>query len=172
MARREFICAHCGAAASTEAGAINRAAKKGAILYCGRVCSGLGRRINKTTEQKRAEKAAYDAQYRAKNRARLIEGKRAYHKRTYDPVKAAEYRQCRMPYHVKYCQQASYREWKREYDANRRASEYGPFAAVYQHLLQIEHEVRQRASWYEVAMQKGTFNKHQKRRREYDRLDR
>ena len=65
------------------------------------------------------EKRLYDAAYRKKNLAMLKAKKRAYFKRTYDPVKAAIGRKARMARHVAYCRRPEYREWKRAYDKRR-----------------------------------------------------
>ena len=167
----KFICSHCGNSADGPAGEVNRAIRNGRPKYCGKTCFGLAHRLGKTEEQKKAAKAAYDAAYRVKNINRIKKNKREYFQRTYDPAAAREHRKRRMPSHVEYCRRPEYREKKRQYDADRRASEYGPYAAAYRALLSIEQEVKCRASWYEVAKSKGTLNKHQSRRRAYDRLN-
>jgi hypothetical protein len=90
----------------------------------------------------KARKAAYDKRYRKLNKARLKAKKAAYFRRTYDPVKAAEIRKKRMPYHVAYCRQPWYRAWKRDYDRRRRAEKFGSFAEAYKMLRQLVKEVK------------------------------
>jgi hypothetical protein len=60
----EITCHHCGLKAEKPSGAINRSLNAGLKLFCSRVCFGLSRRKGKTAEQKKAEKAAYDQEYR------------------------------------------------------------------------------------------------------------
>lgn len=90
----------------------------------------------------KAEKAAYDREYRKKNAARLKEQKAAYFKRTYDPVEAAIKRKKRMPYHVEYCRQPEYKAWKKAYDRKRRKGKFGPFAEAYEVLMMLKAEIR------------------------------
>lgn len=115
-------CSHCGGPVRQDTGAINRARRLGVPLFCGRKCFGLSRRKHKTTAQKKNEKRLYDMRYRAKNRAMLKAKKAAYHKRAYDPVKAAEKRKDQMPRHIEYCRQPEYKTYKSNYDKNRRAT--------------------------------------------------
>ena len=87
-------------------------------------------------------KAAYDRTYRKKNRARMKAQKAAYHKRTYDPVKAAKERKKRMPHHVEYCRQPKYKAYKRGYDRQRRANMFGEFAEAFEALKALQREIR------------------------------
>ena len=161
-----FVCAHCQKAGDKPTGEVNRAREAGLNLYCNRRCSGLGRRKHKTRAQKRAEKAAYDVKYRAANLKEILARKKEYHKRTYDPVKAAAHRKTRMPYHVEYCRQPWYREWKREYDRRRRAGEFGAFADAYTLTLELNREIKRRDTYDQVKYQNGGTNKAQRRERE------
>lgn len=164
-----FACSFCGTETLKEAGAVNRAKKIGAPLYCNRICSGMAKRKHKTAAQKIAEKALYDAEYRAKNREMLKAKKHAYFKRTYDPEQAAIERKAKMPQHVAYCQRPEYVEWKREYDRKLRArKQYGEFAEAFLTLQDIETEISSRISRYEIYQQNGTLNKHLTRRRQYE----
>lgn len=97
-------CAYCRKWTDKSAGHVNRARAAGLNLYCDRRCSGLGRRDGKTKEQKKEEKRLYDIEYR-KTSPTLRARRRAFHLRTYDPVKAAIVRKKRMPQHVEYCRQ-------------------------------------------------------------------
>lgn len=165
-----FNCHQCGASADRPTGHVNRSRNKGANLYCGRVCMGIARRVEKDEAQKVAEKAAYDTEYRKLNRAMLKAKKREHFQRTYDPVKAAIERKLRMPRHVEYCRRPEYKAWKREYDRQLRAREYGEFNESFLLLQDLERELDARADWYERATQKDTINKTQKRKRSYEQL--
>lgn len=168
-----FQCAHCGATSHTSTGAFNRAINRGAPLYCGKECSGLARRKWKSPKQRKAEKSAYDAVRRVELAERIKAEKREYHKRTYDPIKAAAVRSKRMPYHVEYCRTPEYREWKREYDRTYRANkEYGEFAECFLLVMDIRAECLSQMTDYEIRYAKGGVAKTQQRRRDYERLDR
>lgn len=168
-----FSCPQCRCYGDKPASALNRAARRGVPIYCGRECAGIARRKPaKSLEQRKAEKSAYDAQRRINIADRLRAEKRAYHIRTYNPAKAAIERRNRMPKHVEYCRRPEYRQWKREYDRQYRAREYGEFADCYLLVLDIRNECLSQQSDYEIRMSKGTFGKWQQRRRDYDRLDR
>lgn len=162
----KYRCAHCRKWADKPSGHVNRARAAGLNLYCNRRCSGLGRRLGKTKAQKREEKRLYDIEYQAKNRETRLAQKREYHKRTYDPVKAAEVRKARMPYHIEYCRQPAYKAWKREYDRRYRASEFGEFAEAYRLTIDLNREIRGRATNAEIKYQNGCTNKSQRRERE------
>lgn len=164
-------CAHCGKTVKQPIGAINRALKIGAPIYCDKVCFGLDRSQHKTKEQKVQEKRQYDREYRRKNRALLKAKKRAYFQATYDPVKAAKARKARMHLHVQYCRQPAYVRWKRRYDAKYRAGRmFGPFAESFLLLRRLERVVANRATKYEIGLANGTINKAQLRRRAYASL--
>jgi hypothetical protein len=164
-----FKCAHCGVAADRKAGHVNRALKLGARLYCGRVCSGLARR-NQTPPsdaERRAAKSAYDREYRERNLEKRRQQKAEYYQRTRDPEKEREVRKARMPQHVEYCRRPEYKAWKADYDRQRSAAEYGPFAESYRLLLDLEREIRSRATKYERYVARGYFTRSaQERRRE------
>ena len=163
-------CAHCGSETDKPTGAVNRAWARGLLVYCNRKCAGLGRRMHKSKERKIADKAAYDAEYRTKNRERLRAEKSAYYQRTHDPVKEAEKRKERMPYHVEYCRRPEYREWKRDYDRQYRAvKNYGDFADCFLLVMDIRDECLSQMSDYEIRYAKGGFGKTQQRKRDYAR---
>lgn len=171
MALRQFRCAYCGGHASKAAGAVNRARKAGLSLYCNRKCAGLGRRKHKSMEQKKAEKAAYDAEYRAKNRASLKAKKAAYYAEHHDREKEREYRKKRMPKHVEYCRRPEYRVKKKAYDRPHRAKKfYGPLWEAALLTQDIRNAVLEQQTDYEVRLAKGTLSKSQKRKRDYDQV--
>lgn len=162
-----IICPHCDKKVEKPTSAVNRARLAGAPIYCGRKCAGKGRRTHKTKVQKRAEKSAYDAVYRAKNLKLIKASKALYFKKTYDPVKAAKERKKNMSRHVEYCRRPEYRSYKRAYDSRYRANkDYGPFADSFLILLDIDKEVNSRMSDYDVRIANGTINKKLTRRRE------
>jgi hypothetical protein len=149
---------------------VNRSRRIGAPLFCDRLCSGLGRRSGKSVERRRTEKAAYDAQRRLDLADELKASKREYHKRTYDPVKAAAERKKRLPQHIEYCRRPEYRAWKRGYDRQYRAEkEYGEFSECFLLTQDIRAECLRQMSDYEIRMAKGTFGKSQQRKRSHER---
>jgi hypothetical protein len=167
----EFSCAYCGKLTSRPAGHVNRSHAQGLRLYCGRVCSGLGRRVERTLDEKRELKRLYDIEYREINRDRRRAQRAAYHKATYDPIAAAEKRKKRMPLHVEYCRRPEYRKWKSGYDKRYRAlSLFGSYADCFLLLQDIENEIAARMTKYEIKLANGTINKAMKRRRDYENL--
>lgn len=173
MALRSIICPECSRRAWKQVGAINRASKIKAPLYCGRACAGIGRRKNKSVAQKKAEKAAYDEAYRVKNFDRLKAQKAAHFKRTYDPEKNKLRVKLRMPQHIEYCRRPEYREQKRRYDrAHKAQKHYGPWWQAAMVLLDLQAEVASRMTRYEIYQQNGLLNKSTSRRRDYERTHR
>jgi len=162
----KILCAHCGKKTEKPTGHVRRSRKDGLLLYCGRTCSGLGRRKGKTKAQKVAEKRLYDMAYRAKNLERIKSKKRAYFQRTYDPKKAAVQRKKRMHLHVAYCRQPRYKAWKRGYDQKCRAMKYGPFAEAYLLAVNLNREIKSRTTNYEIRLENQTLNKKQARTRQ------
>ena len=111
------------------------------------------------------KKAAYDREYRAKNAERIKASKRAYFKATYDPMAACKKRAERRECHAEYCRQPEYVAKKREWDRQYRAREYGKFADAYLLLLDLEKEIRERATSYERRIAKGYYTRDAVRRR-------
>lgn len=106
--------------------------------------------------------------YREANHDRLLFNKKAYHQRTYDPIKAAAERKKNMPRHVEYCRQPEYRAYKHEYDRRYNVERsYGPFWEAARVLIDLEKLIRVRATHVEARTQNGTLNKTQKRKRDY-----
>lgn len=150
-AMREPRCPQCRSVFVANSSRTNRAARDGAPLYCGRACAGLARRNPPMSdEQRRAEKAAYDREYRARN-----------------PEKERAYRQANMARHVEYCRRPEYRAKKHEYDAKRNEAEYGEWAEAWRLLQDLEQEIRSQATAYERRVANGYYTRNaQKRRRE------
>ena len=165
----EILCPQCLQHKTVANGAFNRAMKLNKPIYCGRECAGRARRKGYTAEEKRAIKAAYDAKRRVDLADRLKAEKREYHKATYDPVKAAEYRKTRMAFHKAYCRRPEYVAWKQQYDREYRAREYGEFAECYLLVMDIRREALSQQTDYEIRLAAGTLNKSTKRRRDYER---
>lgn len=166
----KFDCSNCGTETDRPTGHVNRAMKAGNNLYCSKACSAIGRRTGKTVEQKKAEKRAYDMEYRARDPEGRKALKAEYYRRTHDPVREAEIRKKRMPQHVEYCRRPEYREWKRDYDRNYRAVKvYGDFAECFLLVQDIRDECLTRMSDYEIRMENGTLNKSLQRKRDYER---
>lgn len=162
----KIACAHCGNKSDKPAGAVNRARASGLRLFCNQRCAGLAKKKHKTKAQRVVEKAAYDADYRAKNRRMLKAKKAEYFKRSYEPAKARIERKKRAKAHAEYCRRPEYRRWKRDYDRQLRAKEYGPLAESYLLCIDLNRVIKKRMTNYEIAQANGTFGKTQKRRRE------
>lgn len=140
--------------------------KTGPHAFCDRKCFSANRVIERTVAQKKADKAAYDREYRVKNRRRIKRRKAEHFQRTYDPEKAAIDRQKRMPRHIEYCRQPEYRKWKKKYDSGYRAKKhFGEFADCAELLAKLEKTVAARMTDYEIRLNQGTLNKIQKRKR-------
>lgn len=168
-------CSHCGADVEKSIGSVRRAANAGLKLYCGKTCSGLGRRSdNRTVEQKKADKSAYDAEYRAKNRQSIAAKKKAAYDANPPREREKAYRQTNMARHLEYCRQPEYQAKKKVYDRRYRAEKfYGDLAEVFVLTLEIRDAALEKAGGdYELRMMKGTLNKALKRKRDYERLNR
>jgi len=155
------FCSGCGAVVIKGASAFNRSPTK--VFYCDQKCAGLGRRVAKPNAEKAAEKAAYDARYRAENAERLRASKAAYNAATYDPDEARRHRAANAEaireYRATHMRTPSYRAAKREYDKALRASEYGEFAICHQLLIELERELRSRGTKYQRARARGYYDK-------------
>lgn len=164
---RKPKCAWCRTLVPQKWGAINRALKLGAPIYCDRVCAGLGRRKNLTAAEKKEAKRLYDIDYRARNLKKIKAGKRAHHKKTYDPKAAAVVRKKRMPLHLEYCRRPEYKEYKQAYDQSYRAKKvYGPFAEAFLAQVDLDREIKDRVTGHEIRTANGTLNKKKERSRD------
>lgn len=166
MSTHTLTCPHCRLLFFAKESRVNRAAKIGAPLYCGVKCACAARRVEKTITERKEEKRQYDAKRRAEKADEIKAAKREYHRKTYEPTKAALERKKRAPYHAEYCRSPEYRAYKSQYDRRHRAQRlFGEFAEVAILLQDVEHEIDQRATRYEIYMANGTINKAQSRRR-------
>lgn len=177
MSLIEVSCAHCGSTVLKEAGLVNRASKRGMRVFCGRECSGLGRRLVNppSAAERKAAKADYDKkrrevlgeQLRAKKRAAYI----ASLERDEQKVRAAQKanRDARKQSHAEYCRRPEYRKWKSEYDKKYLArKQYGSFGEAAIILNKLISEINSRVSRTEIYRQNGTLNKWTQRRRQYE----
>jgi hypothetical protein len=171
----KIICSYCQNETEKSTGEVNRAIKAGAKLYCDKKCSGLGRRKPpKTAEQKRSDKAAYDANRRMVLADRIKAEKAAAHQRNrQNPEfirREKQYRKENMQRHVEYCRRPEYKAAKYEYDRKYRAlQEHGEFWESFILLMDLRKECLNRMSDYDIRMSKGTLNKSLKRKIEYER---
>ena len=121
----------------------------------------------KAEAERKAAKSAYDAQRRIDLADRIKAEKAAWHKRTYDPVKAAEERKKTMARHVAYCRTPEYKAKKSEYDKRKKFEAYGAFADAARLLEEVEREISARATRYEIYIANGRYTRSaQQRRRE------
>lgn len=163
----EAICNNCQGRFEKSAGSINRAKKVGLNIYCSKECSSLGRRLNKSEEQKKLDKKQYDAAYRETNKDKIKIKKHEYFKKTYDSAKAAIERKKNMPRHVEYCRRPEYKAKKKNYDILYRAKiNYGEFWESALIINEIEKHIDDR----EVRQENNLHNKSQKRKRLWQQL--
>lgn len=167
MSKQQVLCSHCGAIVLKEQKQINRALKIGALLFCGKACFGLSRRTKeeKTLEQKKIEKAAYDREYRRLNAESRKKQKADYYQKTKNPEKERIARKARMHKHVEYCRNPEYKEWKKQYDQELRGKAYADFKECYRLLLDLEREIRSRTTKYERLVARGYFTRNAQQRR-------
>lgn len=123
----------------------------------------MARRVSTTYKKRR--KSDYDARRRIEKGAELRAQKRDYYQRTRNPEKERERRQAGMARHVEYCRRPEYKAAKADYDSARRAQEYGPYADAYLLLLDLEREIRSRATSYERRKARGYYTRDAQQRR-------
>lgn len=163
----EIVCAFCGKVSKKYVGHVNRAKKEGLSVYCNRTCAGLGRRHNKTQEQKKKEKSDYDKNYRYYHREGIKERRKEYFKKDYaaNPEKYRKERKRRYSEHLKYLQTPEYKKWKQYYDEKFRAKkDYGVFWECSILLKELEEWLVNNAP-EGMHFQMGITNKTQKRKR-------
>jgi hypothetical protein len=150
------------------AGRYNRALKISAPLYCSKLCSGLGRRSQQTTWQKKQAKSEYDRKRREEKREILRAKKRKAYVANKQAIleKMKVYRKIRMPKHLEYCMRPEYRAKKHDYDIARNAAAYGEFAETWRLLIELQKEIRSQATAYERRVANGYYTRSAKRRRE------
>jgi hypothetical protein len=153
-------CPQCQCEFFPETSRLNRAAKIGAPLYCGKECAGLARRTEKPSEaERKAAKATYDRERRERLVERIKEEKAAYYQRTRDPEKERVKRAANMHKHVEYCRSPEYKIKKAAYDRRKRFEAFGPFAEAAMLLEDLEREISSRATRYEIYIANGRFTR-------------
>jgi hypothetical protein len=161
-------CDYCGSDVEKHAGHVNRAKKMSNKLYCNMTCAGLGKRCNRTNEEKKEIKRLYDLEYRTKNHERIKQRQQKYNSSPAGRDMQKRQREKREKEHLEYCQTPEYREWKRKYDREYQAKKtYGEFWEAFIFLRDIENEIDNR----EVKQQLNLNNKSQKRKRDYERFN-
>ncbi len=165
----KLVCRHCGKSFKVKENNIGQRKKSirlGLPIYCGRKCSGLGRRTNETKEDKIVHKQWYDLFIRAsmsddERDLRSIQALVLFHlDYRANPEKYRQERQRKMPAHIEYCRRPEYKEWKRSYDEHYRAhKDFGEFAGAAVVLKQIEKIVDSK----KIRIEKDCHNKRQKR---------
>jgi hypothetical protein len=161
-------CAYCGLEIEKETGHVNRALKLNMGLFCNKTCFGLSKRVNRTDEERRKIKADYDREYR-KNNPDIKEKKRAYYKTPNGRALQKRNREKRKEAHAEYIKTDKYRAWKREYDEKYHAkTKYGEYYESAIILKQLEETILPEKQ--EAKIQKGTYNKSQKRKRLWNSL--
>jgi hypothetical protein len=164
-----MTCNYCKKELIKTKSAINRALIINAPLYCNKTCSGLAKRLNRTTEEKKALKSIYDKNFRKINAEKIKKSKHDYYKNTYDPIKASIDRKKRSNEHLEYCRQPKYKVYKKEYDKKYLAKKlFGEFWESALLIRDIEYEYNQQ----EVRQINNLHNKSQKRKRLWKNLQR
>lgn len=160
-------CEHCGKPLEKSTGHVNRARKVGMKLFCNRICFGLNRRVQRTTEQKKEIKRLYDIEYRKKNHDYVEARRKAYEKSPAGRAMQKRNREKFKQHHLEYCRTPEYKAWKKNYDkVNHAKYNYGEFWEANLILNEIETVIEPERK--ETKVQKGTYNKSQKRKRTWN----
>lgn len=160
------VCAYCGQSFEKNVSDVNKQRRNvgpDVPFFCSQAHAGARRRLDKSQEQRAAEKAAYDVAYRAKDPAKRKAQNAEWFRRTYDPGGAREYRrQHRAKIRASQSvtiNRPAYKSYKREYGRALRANEYGPFAEAYLILLELQRAIRIAVpSKYERQKARGYFD--------------
>lgn len=160
-------CSHCGKDAEKHTGHVNRVLQMGNKLYCDKTCAGLGRRVERTIEEKKRIKSEYDKQRTDRHELWFLLWRAFEFRVDYEenPEKYKKERQRKYKKHLEYLQTDKYKEWKRKYDIKYLAKkEYGIYwesaillKELEEHLLKIRPDG--------IKFQMGIVNKKQKRQR-------
>jgi ribosomal protein L24E len=157
-------CHWCGKDVEKHTGHVNRAKKEGCFLFCNKVCFGLNRRKPKTEDEKREIKRLYDIEYRKKNNNRIKSRMQKYNASPAGRAMQKRNREKFKESHKEYIKQPKYRVYKKDYDQKYCAKKnYGEFWESSLVLKEIEQVIEPEKA--ELKIQKGTYNKSQKRKR-------
>jgi hypothetical protein len=175
---KETTCTTCGKKLWLYPSAYNRGMKTGGRFFCNKRCFGLSRRSvdTRTDEQRKADKAKYDAIRRSHLREDLREQKRERYRITMTPERARELRERRKRQgydHAEYCRRyyadPKRLARKRDYDERRRALKamHGDpkWAECYRLLVRLEKLIRARQPWYERAKERGYYDRTSQQRK-------
>lgn len=157
-----IACAYCGKGVEKSVGHVNRANKMELKLYCNRACAGLAKRTSK--EEKIKLKADYDRKRRKELGEFLKQKQRVYNASPAGRAMQKRNREKFKQNHLEYCRTEEYRKWKHDYDQEHAAKKvYGEFWESHLILKKIITIIEPEKQ--EVKIQKGTYNKCQKRKR-------
>lgn len=158
-------CHHCKKRVEISIGQYNyRVKKHGLNVYCDRICSGKGRRHNRSRQEEKAVKYFYDALIRLDDDGRLKKQRHEYFLKDYhdNPEKYRRARKKRQKEHNEYCRKPEYRKYKKEYDKKRVAKKnYGEFWEASIALRRLGDVVDNR----QAKQDQKSINKTQKRKR-------
>lgn len=165
-------CDHCGKESEKPTGAVNRSRVDGKPIYCNKTCFGLANRSGKTEAQKIEDKRLYDIRYRKRNPEERAIKRAASYQKNRNPEKERIDRKKRAHLHAEYCRTPEYKAWKKEYDMKYRAKKnYGEYAEAFLINQELQGEIYERMSTYEIALQNKTLNKSQERKRHERRIN-
>jgi hypothetical protein len=167
----KVTCATCGKKVDKSTGHVNRSLKLGLKFFCNKICFGVSRRVARTEEEKIEIKRLYDIEYRKKNNDRIKARMQQYNK---SPAGRAMQKRNREKFknsHLEYCRTEEYKKWKHDYDQKHCAKKnYGEFWESSLIMKEIEKVIEPEKA--EVKIQKGTYNKSQKRKRLWNSMQR
>ena len=124
MPQNNCKCAYCGKEFYRNPAHIGRVSRS----YCNQKCFGLAHRKNKSKKQLVEEKRLYDKKYRLKNLETIKQKKAAYNQTDAGRATQKRNRDKMKGYHLEYCRQPDYVNWKKDYDEIYRAKKnYGEF---------------------------------------------
>jgi hypothetical protein len=165
----KVTCEYCGVDIEKATGHVNRARKLGMGLFCDRVCFGLHKRVDRTDEEKKKIKYEYDKKRRAELKDILKQKQKAYNESPAGRAMQKRHREKRKEFHKEYIKSDRYRAWKKNYDEKYHAKKnYGEFFEAAIVLKRIEEVILPEKQ--ESKIQKGTYNKSQKRKRQWNSL--
>lgn len=160
----EIICPQCNKKVQKKTGSVNRAIKIKAPIYCGKKCSGLARRKNRTVEEKKKIKSEYDKIYRKKNANKIKERNRLYDSSPLGRAMQKRNREKFKQYHLEYCRTPEYRKYKRDYDHKHHLkNKYGEFWEAASILVKLNSILPSKT----IKYNQGIINKTQKRKRKW-----
>lgn len=116
MNKQILICPICNDKYEKSNSHYNRAIKLNAKMYCSKICSSEARRLHKSKDLIKSEKAEYDKKrLNGDKRQEILNKRKEYHHENRDIInhKQKIRNKARMPQHVIYCRQPSQREKER-----------------------------------------------------------